>query len=73
MTTTNRNLIIYFLNNFIDDSEVAGMIFRILRKSFQVLTRDSLIKMIDQNDLTNSPQKIFDVLVVIKLFILFKF
>jgi hypothetical protein len=40
------------------------MIFRILRKSFQILTKESLIKIIDINDFANSPQNIFDLLVV---------
>ena len=63
-------MIIYFLNNFSDDSEIAGMIFRILRKSFQILTRESLIKLIDKNELKNSPQNIFDLLVVKRLYII---
>jgi hypothetical protein len=40
------------------------MIFKLLRKSFQILTKESIIKIIDVNDLANSPQNIFDLLVV---------
>ena len=64
MTSTYRNLIVYLLNNFTSDSEVSGMIFKILRKSFQILTKDTVLSVIDIKVLSDTPEKIFEQLIV---------
>jgi len=64
ITSTYRNLIVYLLNNFINDSEVSGMIFKILRKSFQILNKDTILNNIDLNVLSETPDKIYEQLIV---------
>lgn len=71
LTTSYRNLIVYFLNKFVDDSEVTGIIFKIIRKSFQILTKDSVINNINLTGLNENPDKIFDSLIVNFLFYIF--
>lgn len=72
LTSTYRNLIVYLLNNFTSDSEVSGMIFKIIRKSFQILIKDSLISQIDIKVLSDTPEKIFEQLRVKKIFFFLK-
>lgn len=71
LATSYRNLIVYFLNKFVDDSEVTGIIFKILRKSFQILTKDSVLNNINLTGLNEYPDKIFESLVVKFLFYIF--
>lgn len=46
------------------------MIFKILRKSFQILTKESVLSMIDIKVLSDTPDNVFDQLVVKLLFVI---